>query len=206
MARELCIIMSRAVSFSFCAQICVPSFRYSDSADSYRFQQTLTDQILLKLLWHEYLFSISTKNQDSVFSSMDFSSDGIGPSHQGSRQLNVKIPEGYVQDLGKCIVEILSDIFFLEPDLNLLFCSTFQQTCLAVFQETDSSVANGEGVTEFLSVVNQQAVRKGETWPLVYLVGPTLSKLFPLIRTLVSYSFVMCSFGCVFVSRKYCRL
>ncbi|XP_016541797.1 E3 ubiquitin-protein ligase listerin isoform X2 [Capsicum annuum] len=162
------------------------SDRYSDSADSYRFQQTLTDQILLKLLWHEYLFSISTKNQDSVFSSMDFSSDGIGPSHQGSRQLNVKIPEGYVQDLGKCIVEILSDIFFLEPDLNLLFCSTFQQTCLAVFQETDSSVANGEGVTEFLSVVNQQAVRKGETWPLVYLVGPTLSKLFPLIRTLDS--------------------
>ncbi|MCD9639553.1 hypothetical protein HAX54_024169 [Datura stramonium] len=160
--------------------------RYSDPADSYRFQQTLTDQILLKLLWHEYMLSVSSKNQERVFSSMDFSSDGIQTSHQGSTQLNVKIPEGYVQDLGKCIVEILSDIFFLEPDLLLQFCSTFQQTCLDVFQQTDSSVENGEGVIEFLSVVNQQAVRKGETWPLVYLVGPTLSKSFPLIKTLDS--------------------
>lgn len=160
--------------------------RYSDPADSYRCQQTLTDQILLKLLWHEYLLSVSSKNQERVFSSMDFSSDGIQTSHQGSTQLNVKIPEGYVQDLGKCIVEILSDIFFLEPDLLLQFCSTFQQTCLGVFQQTDSSVENGEGVIEFLSVVNQQAVRKGETWPLVYLVGPTLSKSFPLIKTLDS--------------------
>ncbi|XP_060206970.1 E3 ubiquitin-protein ligase listerin isoform X1 [Lycium barbarum] len=155
--------------------------RYSDAADSYRFQQTLTDQILLKLLWHEYLFSVSSKNH-----SMDFSSDSIQPSHQGSRQLNVKIPEGYVRDLGKCIVEILSDIFLLEPDLLLQFCSTFQQTCLGVFQQTDSSVENAEGVTEFLSVVNQQAVRKGETWPLVYLVGPTLSKSLPIIKTLDS--------------------
>ncbi|KAH0637976.1 hypothetical protein KY285_037657 [Solanum tuberosum] len=160
--------------------------RYSDAADSYRFQQTLTDQILLKLLWHEYLFSVSSKNQESVFSSMDFSSGGIQPSHQASRQLNVKVTEGYVLDLGKCIVEILLDIFFLEPNLLLQFCSTFQETCLGVFQETDSSIENGEGVTEFLSVVNQQAVRKGETWPLVYLVGPTLSKSFPLIRTLDS--------------------
>ena len=133
---------------------------------------------------------------------MDFSSGGIQPSHQASRQLNVKVTEGYVQDLGKCIVEILSDIFLLEPDLLLLFCSTFQETCLGVFQETDSSIENGEGVTEFLSVVNQQAVRKGETWPLVYLVGPTLSKSFPLIRTLVSYSLIMFSFDSVFVSGK----
>ncbi|XP_015087754.1 E3 ubiquitin-protein ligase listerin isoform X1 [Solanum pennellii] len=160
--------------------------RYSDAADPYRFQQTLADQILLKLLWHEYLFSVSSNNQERVFSSMDFSSGGIQPSHQASRQLNVKVTEGYVQDLGKCIVEILSDIFLLKPDLLLLFCSTFQETCLGVFQETDSSIENGEGVTEFLSVVNQQAVRKGETWPLVYLVGPTLSKSFPLIRTLDS--------------------
>lgn len=160
--------------------------RFSDAADSYIFQQTLVDQILLKLLWHEYLFSVSAKNQERVFSCMDFSSDDIQPSHQGSRQLNVKIPEGYAQDLGKCIVEILSDIFFLEPDFLLQFCSTFQQACLGVFQQTDSSVENGEGVTEFLSVVNQQSVRKGETWPLVYLVGPTLSKSFPLIKTLES--------------------
>ncbi|XP_055812842.1 E3 ubiquitin-protein ligase listerin isoform X2 [Solanum dulcamara] len=160
--------------------------RYSDAADSYRFQQTLTDQILIKLLWHEYLLSVSSKNQERVFSSMDFSSDGIQPSHQGSRQLNVKVPEVYVQDLRKCIVEILSDIFSLEPDLLLQFCSTFQETCLGVFQQTDSSVENDDGVTEFLSVVNQQAVRKGETWPLVYLVGPTLSKSFPLIKTLDS--------------------
>lgn len=115
-----------------------------------------------------------------------FSSDGIQHSHQGSRQLNVKVPEGYVQDLGKCIVEILSDIFLLEPGLLLQFCSTFEKTCLGVFQQTDSSVENGGGVTEFLSLVNQQAVRKGETWPLVYLVGPTLSKSFPLITTLDS--------------------
>lgn len=160
--------------------------RYSDAADSHRFQQTLTDHILIKLLWHEYVFSVGSKNQERVFSSMDFSSDGIQPSHQGSRQLNVKVPEGYVQDLGKCIVEILSDIFFLEPDLLLQFCSAFQETCLGVFQQTDSSVENGERVTEFLSIVNQQAVRKGETWPLVFLVGPTLSKSFPLIKTLDS--------------------
>lgn len=122
---------------------------------------------------------------------MDSSDDGVQPSRQGSRQPNVKIPEGYVQDLGKCIVEILSDFSLLEADLLLQFCSAFQQTCSGVFQQTDSSVENGEGVTEFLSVVNQQAVRKGETWPLVYLVGPTLSKSFPLIKTLVSYSLVM---------------
>ncbi|KAL5770105.1 hypothetical protein ACOSP7_014259 [Xanthoceras sorbifolium] len=43
----------------------------------------------------------------------------------------------YFQELGKCIVEILSDIYLLEHKLITSFCAMFQEICLQVFQQNE---------------------------------------------------------------------
>jgi hypothetical protein len=51
---------------------------------------------------------------------------------------------------------------------------------------TESTTENVEQVIKFLSLLEKHSVRKCESWPLVYVVGPMLAKSFPLIRSHVS--------------------
>nr|GMD73243.1 E3 ubiquitin-protein ligase listerin [Ipomoea batatas] len=153
--------------------------RYCDKEGAIsNFHGSLTDQILLKLLWHDYLLFENSKDKDESSSDSSF--------NQGSTLvLNTNSSVGYLQDLGNCIIEILSGINSLEHNMLLLFSSAFQETCLGIFQLPESSIKDVEQikrVTEFLLLLDQQVVRKGESWPFSDLVGPTLVKCFPLIK------------------------
>ncbi|KDP32598.1 hypothetical protein JCGZ_13148 [Jatropha curcas] len=167
--------------------------RYCDSLDSVRhFRVALVDNILVKLLWQEYLFSVCFKNQSSASNgiSEDLSEKTCAISNQRTAELlTIKYPMNYLQESGKCIVEILSGIYLIERDLLSTFCVAFQENCLKMFQLKDSTGRNTENVEQvikFMLLLEEHSVRKDETWPLVYLVGPMLAKCFPSIRSLDS--------------------
>ncbi|XVF20393.1 hypothetical protein REPUB_Repub11eG0194700 [Reevesia pubescens] len=152
----------------------------ASSVDSIsHFRITLINNILVKLLWQDYLSSVSSKDRDSDH-----------PLHGKTTETqNIKYSISYLQDLGKCIVEILSGIYSLERDLLSFFCMTFQETCLGLLQQnviTEQPTLNIEPIFRFLLLVDQHAKQKGEAWPLLHLVGPMLSKSFQLVKSLDS--------------------
>ncbi|XVE58949.1 hypothetical protein DITRI_Ditri05aG0004100 [Diplodiscus trichospermus] len=154
--------------------------RFCHSVDSVsHFRITLINDILVKVLWQEYLSSASSRDQDS-----DLPLRGKTTEIQ-----NIKYSIIYFQELGKCIVEILSGIYSLEQDLLSFFSMAFQETCLGLVQQkviTEQPILNIEPIIKFLLLVDQHAKQKGEVWPLLHLVGPMLAKSFPLVRSLDS--------------------
>ena len=103
---------------------------------------------------------------------------------------NIKYSISYFQELGKCVVEILSGIYSVEQDLLSFFSNAFQETCQGLLKQkviTEQPTLNIEPIIKFLSLLDQHAKQKGEAWPLPHLVGPMLAKSFPLVRSLVSY-------------------
>ncbi|KAI3450267.1 hypothetical protein Pfo_006932 [Paulownia fortunei] len=164
--------------------------RYCDGADAIcHFQHTLVHEILLGLLWHEYLLAASSKNQDVAFSldTLGQSKNSVQSIHKEPREaVNSKHSMDYEESLGKCIIKILSGIQCLEHELLLVFSLKFQADCLDIFQQTEYSSRNVQWVVKFILLLDKHVVQKGETWPLLDLVGPTLNKSFPLIGTLDS--------------------
>lgn len=179
----------RALKECFLWGLCNASRICDDSDSTHHFQVSLVDNILVKLLWQEYLFSVRLKNQDGVTSGAPGNSleHGNLPFHHKSVEpLKIKYSRSYFQELGKCIVEILSGVYLLEHDLLSTFSVVFKENCLRMFQpmgNTESTTENVEQVIKFLSLLEKHSVRKGESWPLVYVVGPMLAKSFPLIRS-----------------------
>ncbi|GFP97346.1 E3 ubiquitin-protein ligase listerin [Phtheirospermum japonicum] len=161
--------------------------RYCEDAGAiYHFQRTLVDEIIIGLLWHEYLLASSSKNQDVAFTQGQLE-NSIQPIHKEPREaVNSRHSKDYEEILGKCIIKILSEIHCLEHDLLLVFALKFQADCLDIFQRTENSSRNLDWVVKFVLLLDKQSVRKGETWPLLDLVGPTLKKTFPLIEALDS--------------------
>ncbi|XWS74417.1 hypothetical protein CRYUN_Cryun02cG0214200 [Craigia yunnanensis] len=154
--------------------------RFCLSVDSVsHFRSTLINNILVKLLWQDYLSSVSLKDQNSD-----------QPLHGKTTETqNIKYSISYFQELGKCIVEILSGIYSVEQDLLSFFSMAFQETCQGLLQQkviTEQPTLNIEPIIKFLSLVDQHAKQKGEAWPLLHLVGPMLAKSFPLVRSLDS--------------------
>ncbi|KAK8683673.1 hypothetical protein V6N13_039726 [Hibiscus sabdariffa] len=154
--------------------------RFCDSVDSIsHFRITLNNDILVKLLWQDYLSSVSSKIQDSD-----------QPLHGKMTEMqNSKYSISYRQELGKCIVEILSGIYSLEEDLLSFFCVAFQESCEGLLQKkvtTEQPALIIEPIIKFLFLVDLHAKQKGESWPLLHLVGPMLAKCFPLVRSLDS--------------------
>ncbi|GLT26789.1 hypothetical protein SLA2020_018310 [Shorea laevis] len=154
--------------------------RFCDGVDSmFQFRITLVDNILVKLLWQDYLLSIRSQDQDSNL-----------PLHEKAMTtLNLKHSISYLHDLGKCIIEILSGIFLLEHNLLSHFCAEFQDFCMELLQHqenTERSPEKLEQINKFLFLLGQHMKQKGEAWPLEYLVGPMLAKSFPLIRSIDS--------------------
>ncbi|KAF9661877.1 hypothetical protein SADUNF_Sadunf19G0114500 [Salix dunnii] len=170
--------------------LCNASRICDDSDSTHHFQVSLVDNILVKLLWQEYLFSVSFKNQYGVTSEAPGNSLEHGNlpfHHKAVEPLKIKYSRSYFQELGKCIVEILSGVYLLEHDLLSTFSVVFKENCLRMFQpmgNTESTAENAEQVIKFLSLLEKHSVRKGESWPLAYIVGPMLAKSFPLIRSL----------------------
>ncbi|XP_024020214.1 E3 ubiquitin-protein ligase listerin isoform X1 [Morus notabilis] len=167
--------------------------RYYDEVDSiYHFRVTLIDNILVKILWHDYFSFISSNKQESVPSELSARSSGdreLPLSKKTEEASRIKYPISYLQDLRSCIIDVLSGIFFLEHSLLSAFCTEFHESCLGLFQHAPNTVTAAESVervTQFIWLLGQHAMQKGESWPLVDLVGPMLAKYFPVIRSLDS--------------------
>ncbi|XP_042045298.1 E3 ubiquitin-protein ligase listerin-like [Salvia splendens] len=162
--------------------------RYVDGEDGiYHLQCKLVEEILLGLFWHDYLSSACSKDQDVLFSSysLGHSNSSIQPIYKESREVvNSKYSRDHKESLGKCIIKIISGIHSIKHDLLLIFCSKFQAGCLDMFQKTEYSSQKMQKIVKFILLLD--GVQKGETWPLLDLVGPTLAKSFPLIGTLDS--------------------
>ncbi|KAE8722748.1 E3 ubiquitin-protein ligase listerin [Hibiscus syriacus] len=154
--------------------------RFCDTVDSISyFRITLVNDILVKLLWQDYLSSVSSKDLDS---------DELIRGKTTEMQ-NIKYSISYLQELGKCIVEILSGIYLLEEDLLSFFCVAVQEACDRLLQKkvtTEPPTLNIEPIITFLFLVDLHAKRKGESWPFLHLVGPMLAKCFSLVRSLDS--------------------
>lgn len=161
---------------------CPCGIRYSDGEDAvYRLQHKLIDEILIGLFWHEYLFSASSKDQDIAFSSYT-----LGQSNKESREgVDNKYWADHEENLGKCIIKIVSGIHSIQHNLLSVFSLKFQSDCLDIFQQTEYSSQKVQKMVKFILLLD--VVQKGETWPLLDLVAPTLKKSFPLIETHVSY-------------------
>ncbi|XP_073156926.1 E3 ubiquitin-protein ligase listerin [Henckelia pumila] len=161
--------------------------RYCDEVDSvYSYQCSLVDDILLGLLWHEYLQVSGLKNKDLAYASCtsNRANNSIQPIHKDSREaMNCSHSPDYEKSLGTCIIKILSGINFLQRDLLLIFRSRFQADCLDIFQKMECSLYV-ESFVNFFVLLGQHAMkREKETWPLFDLVGPTLKKVFSIIGT-----------------------
>ncbi|KAK6935661.1 Zinc finger, RING-type [Dillenia turbinata] len=165
--------------------------RFHDGLDAlHHFHVTLVQNILVKLLWSEYLLADS-KHQENVLPGRpgDQSDDmGKHPNEKKFRLLDIRHPVSYVQDLGKCIIKILMVLNSLEHNVLSHFCATFEESCLEMFRKMDHDDKSSgiERVVEFLFLLEKHAMWKGETWPLVSLIGPTLGNCFRLIRSLDS--------------------
>ncbi|CAA0838114.1 E3 ubiquitin-protein ligase listerin [Striga hermonthica] len=159
---------------------------FADVAAMHHFQHTLVGEIMLGLIWHEYLMASSSKYQDGTFTQGQLK-NGIQPVHKEQREaVNSRHPVDYDEIVGKCIIKILSEIHHLDHDLLMIFSVKFQADCLSMFQETDSSSRDVDWVIKFFLLLDKHALQEGETWPMIDLVGPTLRTTFPLIRTLDS--------------------
>lgn len=161
--------------------------RYCDELDSnYSYQRTLVDDILLGLLWQEYLQVSGLKNKGIADSSCTSNrvNNSIQSVHKESREaMNCSHASDYEKSLGTCIIKILSGINFLQDDLLQIFCSKFQADCLDIFQQMECSSLYVQCFVNFFLLLDQHAMQREETWPLVDLVGPTLEKVFPIIGT-----------------------
>ncbi|XP_042478735.1 E3 ubiquitin-protein ligase listerin [Macadamia integrifolia] len=162
--------------------------RYCNGVDAIsHFQVSLIENILL-LLWHDYLLVVNPNSQGSVFSGKfngGSSADSIHPSGESAKER--RYPMGGMEELGKCIVGILSDLSTKEGNLLSTFCVKFQEDCLEMLRQEEhlqKSSEHIEQVVNFLSLLGKEAVQKGEKWPLDYLAGPLMAKSFPLIRSM----------------------
>ncbi|XP_040991883.1 E3 ubiquitin-protein ligase listerin isoform X1 [Juglans microcarpa x Juglans regia] len=167
--------------------------RYCEGVDSiHHFQVNLIDNILVKLLWQDYMFLVSLKTSEGVLSGTSAASSEKSnlPSNKKTAETsNIKYPVSYLRDLGKCIIEILSGISLMEHDLLSTFTVEFKENCLGMLQQTENTERSTESVEQiihFILLLEEHAVHRDENWPLVDLVGPMLAQSFPLITSLDS--------------------
>ena len=99
-------------------------------------------------------------------------------------------PKSFTQDLGNCIIEILSSISTLDPILLHTFGNQFQIESLKIIQQVGDGVALEcnqcmDQLSDFFSLLGTYSMNKGEKWPLVHLARPFVAKSFALIKSMV---------------------
>ncbi|XP_047330718.1 E3 ubiquitin-protein ligase listerin isoform X2 [Impatiens glandulifera] len=157
--------------------------RFFEGADIHQFHVTLIEKVLLKLLWCDFMPLVSLKTEDKL------SLGQLGKPREGIINTSeTNCPTGYIEDLGKCIINILSGIYVLNHDLLLNFCSEFQENCLNILQQsTTLEYAELVGrIIKFFTLLGQHDALKCEEWPLVQIVGPILVRSFSLIKEIDS--------------------
>ncbi|KAK4759113.1 hypothetical protein SAY87_020414 [Trapa incisa] len=164
--------------------------RYLDGVDTVHYSRaSLVENILVKLLWEDFVHSPIPKNKEQTISEVSSeTSEGSNLSAQ-KKSGDASVPKyliNYSHELGKCIIGILSGIAFVESDLLSLFCSAFQETCQWISMHSGNGEESEivEQLIEFLTLLEQDAVRKGKNWPLVHVLTPTLAESFSEIESL----------------------
>ncbi|GAU13221.1 hypothetical protein TSUD_245910 [Trifolium subterraneum] len=158
--------------------------RYNDGEDSIsHFRVALVDNIVVKLVWRDFLTTGSSKGYDIINTGKESDSSEKNVSHsKKADMLNKKYPVAYLQELGKCFVEILLSIHILDANLLSVFTVELEDNCTSVLQQP-GNVEIVEQIILFMLLLEQHAVIKGATWPLAYIVGPMLAKSFSIIRS-----------------------
>lgn len=147
----------------------------------------LISNILVALLWREYLLLVSTKSKDtSVFPR----SDGLAAKGlQISDDMSTSYPISYIEELGRCIVGILADISNKDFSLLTIFCTAFHKECLEIFQHGEHGPKFSERVEQisnFFRLLDQFIWQKGQTWPLHTLAGPLFANSFKFTKSMDS--------------------
>lgn len=180
-------------SFHVIVTVCfLNDARYCDEVSSVHcHQSTLVENILVKLLWEDFVLVFSPKVQSGILTGISTESpEDQSPDVQKNimEKPSLRYPLSYPQDLGKCIVEILSGIFQIEHDLLSGFSVAFRESFRGICQHSENGglVESVERLIQFLLLMEHHAVRKSEYWPLDYIVGPTLAGSFSSIESLVS--------------------
>lgn len=143
-------------------------------------QVDLIDKVLVKILWADFF---------------ELSKGSIPPIQRKSAEtLSMGNSIRYREELGRCILEILSGINLLEQNLLSFFCESIQESFLNMLQQGNLEIVTGSmrKMIDFLLLVEKYSVFKREIWPLEQFVGPLLSKAFPWIRSSVSYCPCFC--------------
>ncbi|KAG9455167.1 hypothetical protein H6P81_008071 [Aristolochia fimbriata] len=156
-----------------------------DVGGSSKFQNILVEQIILKFLWHEFLILSSPKDVGGLLSGEPEISSQNDGHEKPIESRNAKYSSSYIQELGKCIVDILSDIHLKEPNLIGSFCGPVLKCCLEIFESREPS-QHVEQIMLFFILLKQRIVEEGETWPLVALAGPLAASSFELIKSVDS--------------------
>ncbi|XP_021750254.1 E3 ubiquitin-protein ligase listerin-like [Chenopodium quinoa] len=159
--------------------------RYCSGDDAiYNFRMSLVDNVLVKLLWHDFLVYSEARHEDVSTSSTN--GDAFSETSRLLDKSQLEVKQGQLHDLGCCIIDILSAIYSLECKLLNPFCGAFQGCCFETFQQTEhvkEASGNIGRARNFLVLVEKYAVLRNESWPLDYLVGPMLERSLPLIMS-----------------------
>ncbi|KAL2933713.1 E3 ubiquitin-protein ligase listerin [Bienertia sinuspersici] len=156
--------------------------RYCNGEDAvYNFSLSLVDNVLVKLLWHDFLNYSEARHDD-----ISKSSNGDTFS-ENFKLLDKSLPEikqGQLHDLGQCMIDVCSNIHSLGSNLLTPFCEAFKGCCLETFEQTEPvkrASGNVERAIKFLLLVAKYTDLEFDSWPLNYLVGPMLERSLPLI-------------------------
>lgn len=94
------------IPFFYLSSACI---RYNDGDSIRHFQVTLIDNVLVKLLWKDFLTAGIPKANDIINSGKATDTSEENVSHNKKVDMvDTKYPMPYLQELGKCFVEILT--------------------------------------------------------------------------------------------------
>ncbi|KAG2622911.1 E3 ubiquitin-protein ligase listerin-like isoform X1 [Panicum virgatum] len=157
--------------------------RYSGEDSSDDTPIKLITDILAKIVWRDYLLL-----------SGDTAGSGVQLSHKNSGSvMNTQYPMYYLQDLGKCIVEIVDVIADTENHLLNISCSLLVRDCMDIIQQGEKLSKFQDHVEQLVSFflsLDQLVVHKGKTWPLERLARPLVQQSLPAIMLMDTPSLV----------------
>lgn len=167
---------------------CKVSCRFSKSeADRGHLCIKLINGILIMLLWYDYL-PVSSRNDGE--SSVEVTTGVEGDPFSNDRSTDAQnYSSSYIQELDRCIVNILMNVSSKEFGSLDDFYVTFLKDCSAVLKHRIFSRIIREylrRIINFFLLIGQLPLQKGQTWPWEFLAGPLIASSFTTIIALVS--------------------
>ncbi|XP_062198194.1 E3 ubiquitin-protein ligase listerin isoform X2 [Phragmites australis] len=157
--------------------------RYSGGDSSDNICIKLIIDILAKIVWCDYLLL-----------SDGATTDGVQLSHKNSLSVaNTRYPTNYLQDLEKCIIEILDVIADTENHLLEVTCESLLRYCLDIIQQGEKLSKFQDHVEQLVSFflsLDLLVVQKGKAWPLERLARPLVEQSLPAIKSMDTPSLV----------------